>query len=79
MKKLLCKKEILIGILFCLIIYFAIKNYNIKEGYRRRGDSKSKVKKFFEKGGKKMQNTIEFMFAQPFIMYKNIKKKIKKG
>tara|TARA_Y100000816_G_C26084450_1_gene572022 strand:- start:414 stop:653 length:240 start_codon:yes stop_codon:yes gene_type:complete len=74
-KKMLARRDVLIGILLGLIIYCAIRNCNIKEGYRKRGDKKKGI---FKKIAGKIPSLSD-VIAAPIIAVKNAKKKVKKA
>ena len=66
-KKILARKDVMIGILLGLIIYCAIRDCNIKEGYRRRGDrKKSAGQKMYEK----IPSLVDVMAAGPITLKK---------
>ena len=71
-KKVLGRKDVMIGILLGLIIYCAIRDCNLKEGYRRRGDrKKSSATKIYDK----IPSVVDTMAALP-IAYKKTKEKV---
>lgn len=74
-KKFLGRRDVMIGILLGLIIYCAIRNCNIKEGYRRRGNrKKSTSQKMLDK-----IPSLSSIIAAPGIVFDDARKKRKEA